>query len=170
MTRQNKTPNTPPTNPREFGLFIIGFLKLGKGLLVLAFGISVLKLVNKDIDAVFYEIISKLHIDAENRFIQKVLAHLSLISNHTLEAIGAVSIVFATLLLIEGFGLVFERLWAEYLTVAETAIFIPFELFEITRHCTITRVSILLINIAIVLYLLITILRKSISRRALGKP
>ena len=170
MTRQNKTSNAPPANSREFGLFIIGFLKLGKGLLVLALGISVLKLVNRDIDAVFYEIISKLHIDAENRFIQKVLAHLSLISNHTLEAIGAVSIVFAALLLIEGFGLVFERLWAEYLTVAETAIFIPFELFEITRHCTITRVSILLINIAIVLYLLMTILRKSISRRALGKP
>jgi len=170
VTRQNKTPTAPPAKSREFGLFIIGFLKLGKGLLLLAFGISVLKLVNRDIDAVFYEIISKLHIDAENRFIQKVLAHLSLISNHTLEAIGAVSIVFAALLLIEGFGLVFERLWAEYLTVAETAIFIPFELFEITRHCTVTRVSLLLINIAIVLYLLITILRKSISRRALGKP
>jgi uncharacterized membrane protein (DUF2068 family) len=169
VTPQNKTSNRPTANPRELGLFIIGFLKLGKGLLVLALGIGILKLVNKDIDTVFYEIITKLHIDAENRFIQKVLAHLSLISNHTLEAIGTVSLIFASLLLIEGFGLIFQRLWAEYLTVAETAIFIPFEIFELTRRITVTKISILIVNIAIVLYLLITILRKSMSRKALGK-
>jgi uncharacterized membrane protein (DUF2068 family) len=108
-----------------------------------------------------------LHIDAEHRFIQKVLVHLSLIDNHTLEAIATVSLIFASLLLLEGFGLIFQKLWAEYLTVAETAIFIPFEIYEIIRHATITKVSILTINIAIVIYLLLAILRKSLARKAI---
>ena len=155
------------TNSRPLGLFLIGLFKLVKGLLVLALGIGVLKLINKDVDMLFLKLITRLHIDAEHRFIQKVLVHLSLIDNHTLEAIATVSLIFASLLLLEGFGLIFQKLWAEYLTVAETAIFIPFEIYEIIRHATITKVSILTINIAIVIYLLLAILRKSLARKAL---
>ena len=160
-------PKNSSKNSRPLGLFLIGLFKLAKGLLVLALGIGVLKLINKDIDMLFLELITRLHIDAEHRFIQKVLAHLSLIDNHTLEAIATVSLIFASLLLLEGFGLIFQKLWAEYLTVAETAIFIPFEIYEIIRHATITKVSILTINIAIVIYLLLAILRKSLARKAL---
>jgi uncharacterized membrane protein (DUF2068 family) len=155
------------SNSRPLGLFLIGLFKLVKGLLVLALGIGVLKLINKDVDMLFLELITRLHIDAEHRFIQKVLARLSLIDNHTLEAIATVSLIFASLLLLEGFGLIFQKLWAEYLTVAETAIFIPFEIYEIIRHATVTKVSILTINIAIVVYLLLAILRKSLARKAL---
>jgi uncharacterized membrane protein (DUF2068 family) len=160
-------PKNSSKNSRQLGLFLIGLFKLAKGLLVLALGIGVLKLINKDIDMLFLELITRLHIDAEHRFIQKVLVHLSLIDNHTLEAIATVSLIFATLLFLEGFGLVFQKLWAEYLTVAETAIFIPFEIYEIIRHATVTKVSILTINIAIVIYLLLAILRKSLARKAL---
>jgi len=76
-------PKNSSKNSRPLGLFLIGLFKLGKGLLVLALGIGVLKTDNKDIDMLFLELITRLHIDAEHRFIQKVLAHLSLIDNHT---------------------------------------------------------------------------------------
>lgn len=164
---QNKDPNNTMSNTRPLGLLLIGLFKLAKGLIVLALVIGVFKLINKDVDGLFLDFISKLHIDAEHRFIQNILAHLSLIDNHTLEAIGTVGIVFASLLLTEGFGLLFQKLWAEYMTVAETAIFIPFEIFEIFRHVTITRISILTVNIGIVIYLLFIIMRKSIARNAL---
>jgi Predicted membrane protein len=155
------------SNPRPLGLFLIGIFKLAKGALVLALVIGVFKLINKDVDGLFLELISKLHINAEHRFIQNILFHLSLIDNHTLEAISTVGLVFASLLLTEGFGLLFQKLWAEFLTVAETAIFIPFEIFEIMRRATVTRFTVLLINIGIVIYLLFLILRKSNARKAL---
>ncbi|MGB7566228.1 MAG: DUF2127 domain-containing protein [Chitinivibrionales bacterium] len=164
---KSKDPTKTKSNSRPLGLYFIGIFKLAKGLLVLALGIGVLRLINKDVDEIFLELISRLHIDAEHRFIQRVLAHLSLIDNHTLEAIATVSFIFASLLLLEGFGLIFQKLWAEYLTVAETAIFIPFEIYEIIRHATVTRISLLTINIAIVGYLLLAILRKSLARNAI---
>ena len=164
---KNKDPIKTMPESRPLGLFLISLFKLGKGVLVLALGIGVLKLINKDVDGIFLALISKLHIDAEHRFIQTVLAHLSLIDNHTLEAIATISFIFASLLLLESFGLIFQKLWAEYLTVAETAIFIPLEIYEIIRRATVTRISILTINIAIVLYLLLAILRKSLARNAI---
>jgi uncharacterized membrane protein (DUF2068 family) len=160
-------PHKNMSNPRPLGLFLIGLFKLAKGLLALSLGIGVLKLINKDVDGLFLELISRLHIDAEHRFIQNILARLSLIDNHTLETIATVGFAFASLLLLEGFGLLFQKLWAEYLTVAETAIFIPLEIYEIIRHATITRFSILAINVSIVIYLLLVILHKSLARKAL---
>jgi len=130
-------------------------------------GVGMLKLVNKDVDEVFLAVISKLHIDAEHQFIQNILTQLSLIDNHTLHELSVVSFVFALLLFIESFGLLWEKVWAEFLTVAETALFIPFELYEIIRHATSTKFIIVAINTAIVIYLIWAIVRKAANQKAL---
>jgi len=146
---------------------LIGLFKLGKALLFTGLGIGMLKLVDKDIDEVFLSFITKLHIDAEHQFIQNILTQLSLIDNHALHEISLVSFVFAVLLYIESIGLLTQRVWAELLTVAETALFIPFELFEIIRHVTATKVAIITINTAIVVYLIWAIVKKSATQKAM---
>jgi uncharacterized membrane protein (DUF2068 family) len=67
---------------------------------------------------------------------------------------SVVSVTYAGLLLIEGLGLWFEFSWAAYLTVLSTSLFLPFELYEIIERITALRVGILLVNIAIVVYLI----------------
>ena len=153
--------------PRPVGLILIGLFKLGKALLFTGLGIGMLKLVNKDIDEVFLSFITTLHIDAEHQFIQNILSQLSLIDNHTLHELSLVSFVFALLLFIESIGLLRQKVWAEFLTVAETALFIPFEVFEIIRHSTLTKVCIITINSAILIYLIWAIVRKSATQKAL---
>jgi uncharacterized membrane protein (DUF2068 family) len=44
--------------------------------------------------------------------------------------------------------------WAEWLTIIITSSLIPFEIYEICRHPTAIKVAVLLINVAIVAYLL----------------
>jgi uncharacterized membrane protein (DUF2068 family) len=152
---------------RPLGLFLIGLFKLGKAILFAALGIGMLRLINRDIDGIFLELIKRVHIDAEHQFIQNILWQLSLIDNHRLHEISTVSFVFALLLMIESFGLLWQKVWAEFMTVAETALFIPFEIYEIIRHATITKVAIIGINVAIVIYLMWAIARKSSTKKAL---
>jgi uncharacterized membrane protein (DUF2068 family) len=66
-------------------------------------------------------------------------------------AIGLMA--FSLLELTEAVGLARRRRWAEYLTVIAGCIGIPFEIFEVARRQTVLRISFLLINVAIVLYL-----------------
>lgn len=72
---------------------------------------------------------------------------------HRFEVIGIGACVYATLFLVEGFGLWFGKRWAEYLTVFATASLIPFEIWELARHVTPLKIGAIVLNVAIVIYL-----------------
>ena len=54
---------------------------------------------------------------------------------------------------LEGVGLVLGKVWAEYVTLILTASFLPWEVIEIIRHVTWIKVVLLLVNLAVVIYL-----------------
>jgi uncharacterized membrane protein (DUF2068 family) len=54
---------------------------------------------------------------------------------------------------VEAVGLWLERRWAEYLTAIATAGFLPFEIDELIKRVTVLRVAALVINVAILVYL-----------------
>ena len=53
----------------------------------------------------------------------------------------------------EAVGLWYEQRWAEYLTALATAGFLPFEVHELTNRVSVLRVSALVINLAVLVYL-----------------
>jgi uncharacterized membrane protein (DUF2068 family) len=69
--------------------------------------------------------------------------------------LGVAAAVYAAVLVVEAVGLWGAKRWAEYLTVIEVAVFIPYEIYELTRSVTFFKVGALIVNIAIVLYLLL---------------
>jgi uncharacterized membrane protein (DUF2068 family) len=145
---------------KSLGLFLIGLFKVGKGILFTALGIGLLKLVDKDIDDLFRAVISQLHIDEENHYVQHIIDFLGAITDHRLRELSVASFIFSGLLFIEAIGLFGQRIWAQFMTIVETSLFIPFEIYEIIRQGTHFKVIILAINIAIVTYLLFVVLRK----------
>jgi len=56
---------------------------------------------------------------------------------------------------VEGVGLWMAKRWAEYLTVIATAVFIPYEIYELTKSVTVTKLVAFLINVAAVVYLVL---------------
>ncbi len=84
-------------------------------------------------------------------------------------AVGIAASAYATLFFIEGIGLWLGKRWAEYLTVFATASLIPFELWELVVHPTLTKAIVLLVNVAIVIYLWY-LLRRGASTGAHSKP
>jgi uncharacterized membrane protein (DUF2068 family) len=146
---------------RPLGIFLIALFKLIKGVLFVALAISALKLLDRDIADLFMVWITRLHIDAENRFVQNIFLRLDLIDKRMLEEISAATFVMAGLFFTEGLGLLFQKRWAEYMTVFETGLFIPFEVYELVRHATVTKFSLLAINATAVAYLLVLLIKKS---------
>ena len=72
---------------------------------------------------------------------------------------------YAAIFLTEGIGLWYEMSWAAYLAVNSTSFFIPFEVYELLDRITVLRMGILLLNLAIVAYLIRELKRHTLRSR-----
>ena len=75
---------------------------------------------------------------------------------HTLALIALALFAYAALELLEGVGLFLLKRWGEYVAVVGTGIFLPLEVYELTEKFTVVRLVTFLINLAAVVYLLLT--------------
>ena len=142
------------------GILLIGLFKLLKGLLLIAVGIGALNLLHKNVAQVVNHWVEILRVDPDNRFIHATAGKLFSITPKQLKALSVGTFFYAALLLIEGTGLLMRKHWAEYFTVVTTAVLIPLEIYELVEHFSWAKIVVLLVNIAIVVYL-IARLRKS---------
>jgi uncharacterized membrane protein (DUF2068 family) len=135
-------------------LVLIAAYKFLLALFFAAIGVGALNLLHKDIDDVLAQAATILRFNPESRFVNFLLDKASLLDAPMLKRIGALAFSYAGVSLIEGIGLYLEKAWAEYLTLAITASFLPWEIFEVIHRVTWTRVGLLTANAAIFLYLL----------------
>lgn len=134
-------------------LMAIAIFKLFKGVLLLLVGIGALRLLHRDVGEVAAHWVDILGVDPDNRFIHRLLSRALSVSPRQLKEASAGTFIYAGLLLTEGTGLCLRKRWAEYFTIITTAGLIPLEVYEIHRHFTATKIVVLLINVAIVIYL-----------------
>jgi uncharacterized membrane protein (DUF2068 family) len=85
--------------------------------------------------------LDQLRIDPDNQFIGALLSKLQLF-------------------LTEGTGLLFRKRWAEWLTIVATSSLMPIEVYERVKEFTGVRLLALLINDAVVLYLIYLVRQK----------
>jgi uncharacterized membrane protein (DUF2068 family) len=135
-------------------LILIAAYKGLQALLFAAVGVGALRLLHQDVGDVFEGIRDALHFNPESRFINFILDKATLLNDPILRRIGAVAFSYSAISLAEGIGLYLEKAWGEILTLVITASFLPWEIFEIFRRLTWIRVSLLIINILVFLYLL----------------
>ncbi|MBA3936279.1 MAG: DUF2127 domain-containing protein [Planctomycetes bacterium] len=141
-------PRHPPTVLR-----LIAVAKLGKALLFLGAGIAIAFLAKHDVQATLEGWLAWIHFDPNGHLFRKAIATVSNADPHQLRLIGIASFCYATLYLVEGIGLWFDRAWAEWLTLVGSSLLIPVEIFEICHHPGPTPVVVLLLNLAVVAYL-----------------
>jgi uncharacterized membrane protein (DUF2068 family) len=145
-------------------LRLIAVFKLLKGFLLLAVAVGALRLLHRDVADVVATWIGPLHLDPDSRVVEPLLGRLAGVDDRTLKQVGAGSLFYAALLLTEGFGLMWGKPWAEYLTIVATASFVPLEIYEIARHATAIRVGVLVLNLVIVGYLVMRVRRERATR------
>ncbi|MGD3108793.1 DUF2127 domain-containing protein [Streptomyces sp. YGL11-2] len=76
------------------------------------------------------------------------------VRSSTLWVIGLILAAYALLEGVEAVGLWYGRRWAEYLTFVATTVLLVPEVYELASRATITKVLTLIINLAVVAYLL----------------
>src|SRR4029079_17851566 len=104
----------------------------------------------------FKPIAAKIHWDLEDSAIMHTLRTVIEARTSTLLWVAVGLIVYGGLQLLEGTGLWLLKRWGEYFAVIATSIFIPIEIYELTEKVTWVRVGALIINIAAVIYILVS--------------
>ena len=138
---------------RTWTIHFIALEKSIKGTLLIVVAFRLLSLFDQDIHAWAQDFVSRHGIDLANRYVQAGLERLVGIGNTQLVEFSIGALIYAAMLFTEGIGLWLQKRWAEYLTVIATAMFIPFEIYEIYVRFTWVRIAILAVNIFVVWYL-----------------
>ena len=157
---QEKELTSAPAPGRDRGLLLIGLFKLGKAIFFFCIGAGTIHLLHKDLGDEVMRLAVKFKFDPESRFVALALDKVDLIDAHRLRQISMATFGYSALALTEGMGLLMEKVWAEYLTLVLTISFLPWELYELVRRPDWFRASLLLINLAVLWYLVWLLRRK----------
>jgi uncharacterized membrane protein (DUF2068 family) len=149
---------------RGRGLQIIAVFKLLKGLALIAVGIGALHLLHKNVAALVEHWVNIFRVDPHNHFIDLLLAKLSILDDRRLKELSIGTFIYAGIFLIEGVGLALKKRWAEYLTIITTSSLLPIEIYELARRASIGKAFALLINLAVVVYLIVELRRTRVPR------
>ncbi|GAB2474410.1 DUF2127 domain-containing protein [Jatrophihabitans fulvus] len=148
-----------------FVLRALAIERWARGVILLLLGVAVYELKStqvslqqlfekdlKALDPFFRQIHFQVKDSATVESIEKVLHAKS--STLTLIATGIV--LYGLLQIAEGIGLWSLKRWGEYVAVVGTTLFIPLEVYEIVEKVSWLKIVVLLINVAAVLYLLLS--------------
>jgi uncharacterized membrane protein (DUF2068 family) len=83
----------------------------------------------------------------------RTLERVSHLTRHGLLIVFFTATAYAVVEGVEAVGLWRQRRWAEYLTALATAGFLPLEIHELVRKVTPTRIVALVVNLAVLVYL-----------------
>ena len=139
---------------------LIAIFKLFKASLLIAVGVGAVKLVHNSGDGTVEHWVTMLGLNPGGRYVDRAISKIASIPPDKLKDLGVGSFVYTALFVTEGLGLWLMKPWAEWFTVIITASLLPLEVYEIHRRPTIPKVVVLVINIAVVGYLLLRIRRE----------
>ena len=129
-------------------------------LAALAIGVFLVAGNEVDLRDKFYAVLGALHgglggptDDSDGGFVHRIDDFLNLPADK-LKLIAAALGAYALLQATEGVGLWLQKRWAEYLAVVSTSAFLPIEIYELVEKVTALKVAALIVNIAILVYLL----------------
>jgi uncharacterized membrane protein (DUF2068 family) len=137
----------------------IAVFKLLKAATLILTGIGILKLLHKDVAATLEHWIVVLGFDPGRHFVSEFIERVTSLPHQRIRDLGIVSLIYAGLFITEGIGLWMLKRWAEWFTAIITASLVPVEVYEIVQRTTALRILVLLINIAVVVYLLLRIVK-----------
>ena len=140
-------------------LRLIAIFKYLKAASLVALSVGVFRMMHQNIGLRAEHWVTAMHLDPGNRHIEMFLARVSTLRPEQVTKLGIVGLLYAGLFLVEGTGLWLQRRWGEWATVVITGLLIPLELYEIFRHPNVLKILVLVVNMAVVGYMIYHIRR-----------
>jgi uncharacterized membrane protein (DUF2068 family) len=151
-------------------LRLIGLFKLAKATVLVAVGAAGLAEVPRELARRLHRGVAWLGLFPGHAAFDLLLTRLLSLNPRTEHVISLLLLSYALVFLVEGWGLTSGKRWAEWMTVCVTGSFVPVEAYEIAHHFTPGRVGALIVNLAIVAYLIGRRVERRVSARRLEPP
>lgn len=135
-------------------LVAIGVFKLLKAALLFAIALGIHHQLHRDLQESVLHWARAVRVDPQNRFVHALISRVSGVSPRRLEEISLGTLIYGSLFAVEGTGLLLRKRWAEYLTIVSTALLLPVEVFEVVHRFRWPKLIVLVLNVAIVAYLI----------------
>ena len=102
------------------------------------------------------DLLRQLGLNIDHSKLVGLLQHALTLSNGSLTLLAAGAAGYAVLEVVEGTGLWLAKRWGEYFAMVATSLGLPLEIYDLTKKVTVTALVLFAINLALVLYLVIT--------------
>lgn len=135
------------------GLRLISLVEAAKGAVALLFGCCTLALLHRDLGALALRLITDLHLNPAHKYPRLFIELSAGATDSQLWLASSLAFVYALFRLVESYGLWRERTWAEWVAFLSGTLYLPVEIYELTQKITWVRVSILLINTGVVIFM-----------------
>jgi uncharacterized membrane protein (DUF2068 family) len=148
----------------SYGVRTIALLEGAKALLVLMAGFGLLSLLHRDIGNAAARLVRHMHLNPAHHYPRVFLDAVENLSDSRLVGLASLALLYAFVRGIQAYGLWHERVWAEWFGVLSGAVYLPIEIYELSKGVTWSRILILAINICVIVFLA-ALVRRSCEAR-----
>lgn len=131
-----------------------------KGLLALAAASGLLAFLHGDLQALAVRLVHHLHLNPAAHYPQVFIDFAQHLQDMRLGLLALGAFAYGGLRLAESYGLFRNRAWAEWLSAASGAIYVPFELAGLLRHADTLHAVLLVANLAVVAVMVLALWRR----------
>lgn len=135
------------------GLRTVALFEGAKGLLVLLTGFGLLAMIHRDVHQVAAQLIQHLHLNPAHHYPRIFLDLSDSVTDARLWFLAISAMTYAVIRFVEAGGLWLNRRWAEWFGALTGSIYIPLEIYEVLKGVTVLKITLLVVNIWIVVYL-----------------
>ena len=138
---------------------MVALFEGAKGALVLLVGFGLLALIHRDLHAAAEQLVRHFHINPASHYPRIFIDLSDRLTDLKLWAIALGALFYAVIRFAEAAGLWMQRPWAEWFGLLSGGMYIPIELYEVMQGVTWPKVTVLVVNGVIVVYLLVVVTR-----------
>jgi uncharacterized membrane protein (DUF2068 family) len=154
------------TDRLKQGLRAVAIFEAFKGTLALLAAGGLFYFIPRDLRHVAAELVGRLHLNPGKSYPNIFNRVLEDTSNVQLWAIAGLVVAYAVIRLVETYGLWHARAWAEWLAAVSGAIYVPFELYELSRGVSWIKLAALAANLAVVAFMVLSLRSRSTGPQA----
>ncbi|GFO53297.1 membrane protein [Geomonas sp. Red276] len=142
-----------PGSREKTGLHIVAVFEAAKGATVLLAGCGLLAFIHKDLHEAAMKLVMALHLNPAKHYPSIFIDAANRVTDLQLWMLALSALIYSIVRFVEAYGLWKQQSWAEWFGLLSGAVYIPMEIFEVSRELTWPRITVLVINLCVVGYL-----------------
>jgi uncharacterized membrane protein (DUF2068 family) len=151
------------------GVRAVASVEFAKGVIVVLAGLGAFSMRHRDIWGIAESFLEFFHVNPYHRYVGVFIDLVSRVSDVRLWKIAVVAGLYVVLRFVEAYGLWYALPWAEWMAAITGAIYIPFEAVDFFRRPSWFRLCVIVVNAAVVLYMLYLRVEAERKRMAANK-